>query len=135
MSSPEEILLARSFVDTVEMIQPKKGSYQITQIGVANDYVAIAPIAVRKESNIIVPDEESVIGIIVGMGPLVPEEMKTVFAIGTTVRFSPKPVICNLDRLYAFYGKARILLVKYHNLLAAVDGESVYVIGVDKAKE
>jgi hypothetical protein len=70
-------------------------------------------------------------GIIIGIGPLVPEDMKTAFVVGTTVRFSPKPTICNLDGLYAFYGKARILLVKYHNLLAAVDGEPVRMIGLD----
>ena len=128
-----EALLERSFVDTVEMIQPKKGSYQITPIVVANDYVAIAPITVRKESSIVIPDEESVIGIIVGIGPLVPEEMRKAFVIGNTIRFSPKQPICNLDGLYPYYGKARISLTRYNNILAAVPGESVYVVGVDAA--
>ena len=130
----EDALLGRAFVDSVvEMIEPKKGSYLINPVRIANDYVAIAPVAVRKESSIVVPDEESVIGIIIGIGPLVPEDMKTAFVVGTTVRFSPKPTICNLDGLYAFYGKARILLVKYHNLLAAVDGEPVMMIGIDSS--
>lgn len=131
MSAAEDALLARSFVDTIEMIQPKKGAYQITPIRIANDYVAIAPIAVQKESNIIIPDAEATIGIIVGVGPLVPEAMRTAFIVGSTVRFSPKQAICNLDGLYACYGNARILLLKYNNLLAAVDGEPVHMIGVD----
>jgi hypothetical protein len=131
----EDALLARSLTSVVEMIQPKKDKYQITPILVGNDFVAIAPIATKKESSIIVPDEEPTIGIIIGMGPLVPADMRTAFVVGNVVRFNPKQFICNLDGLYPAYGKARIVLTRYINILAAVPGESVYVVGLDKAKE
>jgi hypothetical protein len=132
---PDNDLLARSLTTTIEMIQPKKGVYQVSPLLIGNDYVAIAPIEVKKDSSIIVPDEESTIGIIVGIGPLVPEGMRTAFTIGNTVRFNPKTPICLLDGLYPFYNKARIVLTRFHSILAAVSGEPVQVIGLDKAKE
>jgi hypothetical protein len=131
----EDALLARSFSAVIEMIQPKKDKYQVTPILVGNDFVAIAPITVKKESTIFVPDEEPTIGIIVGMGPLVPEGMRSAFVVGNVVKFNPKQFICNLDGLYQAYGKARVVLTRYINILAAVPGESVMVIGLDKAKE
>jgi hypothetical protein len=131
----EDALLARSFVTVVETIQLKKGSYQITPVVVGNDYVAIAPIGVQKEHSIIVPDEESTIGIIVGIGPMVPKDICATFMIGNTVKFNPKQFICTLDGLYPRYGNARIILTRFHNILAAVPSEPVCVVGVDKAKE
>ena len=116
-------LIARSLTTTVEKIQPVKGIYQIMTLLVGNDYVAIAPIDVQKESSIIIPDEEPTVGIIVGVGPLVPEGMRLAFLVGHTVKFNPERPVCNLDGLYPFYGKARILLTRPHAILARLGGD------------
>jgi hypothetical protein len=134
----ENALLGRSFENTVEFIKPKNGVYQVTPIRVANDYVAIAPILSQKTSAIITIEEEPTIGIIVGIGPLVDEEMSNAFPIGSIVKFATKPAMCNLDNLYPTYGSVRIVLVRYSNIQAGVPGDAgdvVYIVGVDKAKE
>ena len=133
----EDQLIGRAFEEmSVKMLEPKKnGVYQIMPIDVGNDYVAIAPVGTQRSSNIIVPDEESPIGIIVGIGPLVPEAIGKTFKVGSVVKFAPKPVVCNLDGLYSFYNDARIVLVRFQNILAIVPGGAVMTIGVDEAKK
>jgi len=134
MPSAEEALLARSLITVVETIKPKGKSYQINPILVGNDYVAVAPLTIKKESSIVVPDEQPTIGIIVGIGPLAPEDWRAAFKVGSTIKFAPGQPICNLDKLYPFYGEARIILMRYTSILAAVPGESVVVTGFDEAK-
>ena len=131
-----QVVLSKAFENTIEFIKPKNGKYQITPIVVGNDYVAIAPLAVKKESSIFVPDEESTIGIVVGLGPLVLKELSDAFPIGSTVRFMPQQPICTLDGLYQPYGGAKIILTRHQNILAKVPTTDVVcVVGVDKAKD
>jgi hypothetical protein len=126
--SKEIEMSQRVFASTTVMIEPQNGVYQITPILVANDYVAIVPIAARQDSSIIIPDAESTIGIIVGIGPTISDEMLANFPVGSTVKFAPLPIICNLDKIYPFYDSSRIILMRSQNILAAVPGTSVHVI-------
>ena len=133
MPTPEEALLAKSLVTTIETISPKGGSYQITPIRVGSDYVAIAPLTIKKEGSIIVPDDQPTTGIVVGIGPTTPQDWRDAFRVGDTVKYFGQP-ICNLDGLFPFYGKARVILVRYTSILVALAGESVHMIGIDRAK-
>ena len=121
-------LSQRAFASNVELIKPKNGVFQVTPLTIANDYVAIAPIATRCEGSIIIPDAEPTIGIIVGVGPLVNSDMHKTFSIGTAVKFTPSPVLCQLDNLYPFYGSARIVLLRCHNILAKLPGIRVHLM-------
>jgi hypothetical protein len=132
-NAPSGIALAESMVSVVETIKPKKDVYQVSPILPGGDYIAIAPISVKKESSIVVPDEQPTVGIIVGVGPTTPEDWRVAFKVGSTVKFSGQP-ICNLDGLFPYYGQARIILVRYTSVLVAVPGYSVLVTGVDEAK-
>jgi hypothetical protein len=131
MTKTEEALLSRSFISNVEVVQPQSGSYQVTPIIVGGDYVAITPIASQKSNSIIIPDAETTIGIVVGLGPLVDDAISSVFVVGSMVKFVPKQVICDLSGIYPFYGKSQVLLIRYNNILAKVPGDSVVVVGAD----
>jgi hypothetical protein len=127
-------LLEESFASKTETIKPdKNGVYKVCDIIVGNDYVAIAPLAMKNESSIIMPDEESTIGIIVGLGLLIPEELSKVFKVGSVIKFSPLQPICTLTGFYSFYGNNKIILTRYQNLLTLMSGYKVLVNnGLDK---
>jgi hypothetical protein len=131
MTKNEEALLSRSFTTNVEVVQPRSGSYQVTPIVVGGDYIAIVPVAAQKSNSIIIPDAETTIGIIVGLGPLVNDAISSVFFVGSMVKFVPKQVICDLSGIYPFYGKSQVLLIRYNNILAKVPGDSVVVVSTD----
>ncbi|MCK9558124.1 MAG: hypothetical protein M0R50_08815 [Candidatus Cloacimonetes bacterium] len=127
MTPEEEALLSRSFTTTIETVQMGKKGYTITPIIVGGDYVAIAPIATQKANSIITLDTESTIGIVIGLGPLVDEKISSVFPIGSAVKFAPKPVICDLSGVYEAYGKTQVLLMRFNNILAKLQGVQVCV--------
>lgn len=125
-----EALIGRAFDDaSITLTKPNaSGTYSIKEIAVGCDYVAIAPIDKKEESSIIVPDEEPTIGIIVGIGPMVPVEMRSLFKIGDAIKFASKPQICKLDGMYSYYGDSRIVLTRYQNILVKAEAIKVFCV-------
>ena len=124
----EQDLSRRAFESNVKLIEPTNGVYRITPVMVGNDYFAVAPIAPKRTTNIYIPDAESCIGIIIGVGPLVAPDMAKHFPVGCVIKFETKPVLSNLDNLYQFYGPTRILLMRCLNILAMLPDAPVQVI-------